>query len=109
MHRHLAPTERAPAGPAPPRAPETALAEKAEKTVGSSPPRQLAIAHRGLHGRGREDRGGGPEVPENSLAAFERAAAAGADGIETDVRLSRDGRPVLFHDRLAPGGRAVAR
>jgi glycerophosphoryl diester phosphodiesterase len=75
-----------------------------------SAPRQLAIAHRGLHdGRSSgSSRAGPPACPENTLAAFTRAVAAGADGIETDVRLSRDGLPVLFHDRIAPGGRAVA-
>jgi|HubBroStandDraft_3_1064219.scaffolds.fasta_scaffold06091_4 glycerophosphoryl diester phosphodiesterase len=75
-------------------------------------PRQLVIAHRGLHAarRGVAGAGGGHPAgcPENTLAAFERAAAAGADGIETDVRLSRDGLPVLFHDRTAPDGQAVA-
>lgn len=47
-------------------------------------------AHRGLVG---------PEVPENSLAAFRAALAAGADTVETDVQLTRDGVPVLVHDR----------
>lgn len=37
-------------------------------------------------------------APENTLAAFEAAIAAGADGIEFDVRLSRDGVPVVIHD-----------
>ncbi len=46
------------------------------------------IAHRGLWG--------GP-VPENSLAAA-RAAIAGGFGIECDVRLSRDGTVIVFHD-----------
>lgn len=32
------------------------------------------------------------------MAAFEAAIAAGADGIEFDVRLSRDGLPVIIHD-----------
>ena len=32
------------------------------------------------------------------MAAFEAAIAAGADGIEFDVRLSRDGVPVIIHD-----------
>lgn len=45
-------------------------------------------AHRGLHGEG---------VPENSLAAFARAVDAGC-GIELDVRLSRDGEVMVFHD-----------
>ncbi len=65
----------------------------------------LALSHRGnLRGQC------GPRgaLPENTLAAFAAAHAAGADGIEIDVRLSADGRPVLFHDRVAPGGRPVA-
>ena len=49
-----------------------------------------SFAHRGLHTRdGR--------VPENSLAAFRRAVDAGY-GIELDVRLTSDGRAVVFHD-----------
>lgn len=32
------------------------------------------------------------------MAAFERAMAEGADGIEFDVRLSHDGVPVVIHD-----------
>lgn len=47
--------------------------------------------------------------PENSIASFESAIAAGADGIETDVRLTRDGVPVLFHDRDFARRRPVAR
>ena len=45
-------------------------------------------AHRGLHGEG---------VPENSLAAFEKACGAGF-GIELDIQLSRDGEVMVFHD-----------
>lgn len=45
-------------------------------------------AHRGLHGE---------NAPENSLSAFKRAADEGY-GIELDVRLSRDGELVVFHD-----------
>lgn len=48
------------------------------------------FAHRGLHS---EDK----SVPENSLKAFELAAAAGY-GIELDVELSSDGQVVVFHD-----------
>ena len=48
----------------------------------------LPFAHRGLHGPGR---------PENSLAAF-RAAIDARHGIELDVRVSRDGQAIVFHD-----------
>ncbi len=43
-------------------------------------------------------RGGSLLAPENTLAAFDRAAGLGADTIETDVRLTRDGAVVVFHD-----------
>ncbi|WP_018683330.1 glycerophosphodiester phosphodiesterase family protein [Actinokineospora enzanensis] len=49
------------------------------------------VAHRGLHGTG---------VPENSLGAFEAAAAAGY-AIELDVHLSADGQVVVMHDPSA--------
>ena len=48
----------------------------------------LIIAHRGASA----------VAPENTIAAFEAAIAAGADGIEFDVRLTRDGVPVVIHD-----------
>ncbi len=50
----------------------------------------VLYAHRGLH-----DNAG--DAPENSLAAFRRAAEAGF-GIELDVQFSRDRVPVVFHD-----------
>ncbi len=43
-------------------------------------------------------RGASAVAPENTLAAFERALSDGADGIEFDVRLARDGVPVVIHD-----------
>jgi glycerophosphoryl diester phosphodiesterase len=43
-------------------------------------------------------RGASSIAPENTLAAFERALADGADGIEFDVRLARDRVPVVIHD-----------
>ena len=43
-------------------------------------------------------RGNSAHAPENTLAAFSRALSDGADGIEFDVRLSRDGVPVVIHD-----------
>lgn len=48
----------------------------------------LIIAHRG----------GAMESTENTIAAFERAAHIGAAGIETDIRLTRDGVVVVYHD-----------
>lgn len=47
------------------------------------------VAHRGLWSPGG--------APENSLAAFQAACAAGY-GIELDVQLSRDGEAMVFHD-----------
>jgi len=38
-------------------------------------------------------------VAENSLAGIELAGTLGADAVEIDVRLTRDGVPVLVHDR----------
>ena len=43
-------------------------------------------------------RGGRKIGPENSLAAFSNALKAGADVLETDVRLTADGKVVLLHD-----------
>lgn len=57
----------------------------------------LVIAHRGYHAA----------VAENTLEAFEAAVRAGVNGIETDVRMSRDGVPVLVHDRVMATGQAV--
>lgn len=43
-------------------------------------------------------RGGRALAPENTLAALDAGLAAGADGLEFDLRLSRDGVPVVIHD-----------
>lgn len=43
-------------------------------------------------------RGGSLLAPENTLVAFDVAARLGADAIETDVRRTRDGVVVVFHD-----------
>ena len=62
----------------------------------------LIIAHRGVSA----------EKPENTLAAFRRALALDVDGIELDVRVTRDGVAVVFHDdtlrRLTGTGGRVA-
>lgn len=43
-------------------------------------------------------RGHSSHAPENTLAAIKMALDAGADGVEFDVRLSKDGVPVVIHD-----------
>ena len=44
-------------------------------------------------------RGGAAEGYENTLSAFRRAVRAGADMLELDVQLTRDGRVVVAHDQ----------
>ena len=44
-------------------------------------------------------RGASSTVAEHTLAAYESAIAAGADALECDVRLTRDGHLVCVHDR----------
>jgi glycerophosphoryl diester phosphodiesterase len=48
----------------------------------------LVVAHRGAS----------DELPENTIAAFERAIEVGADAVEFDVRLTADRIPVVLHD-----------
>lgn len=43
-------------------------------------------------------RGASAHAPENTLAAFQMALDAGADGIEFDVQMAKDGVPVVIHD-----------
>ncbi len=43
-------------------------------------------------------RGASKQAPENTLPAFDLGYKQGADGIETDVQLTKDGIPVLIHD-----------
>lgn len=61
-------------------------------TIAESEPhvrgRILNIGHRGASGH----------LPENTLAAFEKAVDLGADMVELDVHLSADGRVVVIHD-----------
>jgi glycerophosphoryl diester phosphodiesterase len=51
-------------------------------------PAPLVIGHRGASA----------DAPENTLTAFALALEQGADGLELDIRLSADGRPVVMHD-----------
>lgn len=53
-------------------------------------PRPLVFAHRG----------GSALAPENTIHAFDNGIALGADGLELDVHLSRDGQVIVHHDRL---------
>jgi glycerophosphoryl diester phosphodiesterase len=73
-------------------------ASKTKKSTIAATAMQI-LSHRGCYR--------GSTTHENSPAAFERAIALGVDGIETDIRLSADGEPILFHDRIAPGDRPV--
>lgn len=52
-------------------------------------PSPLVFAHRGSSAA----------LPEHTLGAYARALREGADGIECDVRLTRDGHLVCVHDR----------
>lgn len=49
-------------------------------------------AHRGASGFDKR------YAPENTMPAFEKAVQMGADGVETDVQLSRDGAVMICHD-----------
>lgn len=53
------------------------------------PYRPLVVAHRGSS----------HEMAEHTLAAYRRAITDGADALECDVRLTRDGHLVCVHDR----------
>jgi len=61
----------------------------------------LIVAHRGASAF----------APENTLFAFEKAIEIGAEGLEFDVQLSKEGRAIVFHDptlkRLAGINRKV--
>lgn len=46
-------------------------------------------------------RGFSDEYPDNSMAGFRAAHRAGADGVEVDVRETKDGRLVASHDWFA--------
>lgn len=52
-------------------------------------PNPLVIAHRGASG----------DIAEHTLPAYLAAIETGADGLECDVRLTRDGHLVCVHDR----------
>ncbi len=63
----------------------------------SNPEPVLICAHRGASGA----------HPDNTLAAFHGARDEGADWVELDVRLTRDGALAVCHDAWYPDGRGV--
>lgn len=63
-------------------------AQRRHKLMSLMPERFLIFGHRGSPKR----------FPENTLASFDEALRAGADGFETDLRLLSDKAAVLFHD-----------
>jgi glycerophosphoryl diester phosphodiesterase len=52
-------------------------------------------------------RGASKAEPENTVAAYRRARAMGADMVELDVRRTADGTLAVHHDPHLPDGRAV--
>ncbi|WP_019674420.1 glycerophosphodiester phosphodiesterase [Arsukibacterium perlucidum] len=59
----------------------------------ANPAHLKLVAHRGAYIAGRNS-----PAPENTLAAFDRCLKHNIWGIELDVRLTRDGEPVVHHD-----------
>jgi glycerophosphoryl diester phosphodiesterase len=57
----------------------------------------MVIAHRGASAT----------HPENTVAAFRAAADQGADGVELDVRRTRDGALAVHHDQYLADGRPL--
>jgi glycerophosphoryl diester phosphodiesterase len=68
----------------PEREPSTGRADAFARPAG----RPLVFGHRGARAH----------APENTIAAFERAMADGADGVELDVRTTADDEVVVLHD-----------
>ena len=62
-----------------------------EEPVGLRPPKNggvYVVAHRGAH----------QGVPENTLAAYRKAIELGADFVEVDIQMTKDGRFVSVHN-----------
>ena len=72
----------------PPRRRSSALSTADRASGYFALPRPRVLAHRGL----------ALDAPENTLLAFEKALAAGARYLETDVHASADGVAVISHD-----------
>ena len=59
------------------------------------PARPILLGHRGVRVN--------KSIPENTIAAFDRALEQGCDGFEFDLRATGDGRVVVCHDARADG------
>lgn len=88
------------------RAFRASAAEASGTVSGVAPgrlPRPMVVAHRGSSA----------VLPEHTIGAYMRAIAVGADGLECDVRLTRDGHLVCIHDgrlnRVSNGTGRVSR
>jgi len=69
-----------------------ALAAHATDELPLKPPNNggvYVIAHRGAH----------QDIPENTLAAYEKAIELGCDFVEVDIRTTKDGKFVSVHNR----------
>jgi glycerophosphoryl diester phosphodiesterase len=87
----------------PPRLRRTSSVAQLRESRTQRPATPLVLAHRGFSDQDR---------PENTVAAVAAALAAGADGVEIDVRLSADQKLLCSHDtglfRVAGTSLAVA-
>ncbi|MEM3191310.1 MAG: glycerophosphodiester phosphodiesterase [Candidatus Micrarchaeaceae archaeon] len=64
---------------------------RGDRAAGRGQEKFLIIGHRGV-----------PHLaPENTLRSFQMALASGADGVELDVQITKDGVPIVFHDFTA--------
>lgn len=82
---------------------DAALHWQPDQLAGTAPAgarRPVVLAHRGLVA---------PSSPENTVGAVRAALAAGADGVEIDVRLTADGVLVCSHDDLVGGHHDLVR
>ena len=70
-----------------------AAARRARPTAGSRRRAPLNIAHQG----------GEDEFPSNTLYAFRKAVRAGADMLELDIGVTKDGKVIVMHDTTVDG------
>ena len=66
-----------------------ALAEQSAISQTATAPKPMIVAHRGSSA----------QAPENTLPAFQLAWEQGADAIEGDFQLTKDGHIICFHDK----------